>query len=253
MYAVERRRWLITAAREAGRVEVAGVARALSVAPETVRRDLNALERQGLLRRVHGGAVPVERLGFEGELSLRVVSRQGEKARIADQALTLLDAVETVYLDEGSTVQALAERLHPSRPLTVVTNALPVATLLATRPGVNLLLLGGRLRGATLATVEHWATRMLDDLVIDLAVLGANGVTVERGLTCPDVAVAAVKAGAVAASRRRILLADGAKFGVDSSYRFAQVRELSSVVTDRSAGDRQIRALRALGIEVLVA
>jgi DeoR family fructose operon transcriptional repressor len=252
MYAVERRRWIVTNAREAGRVEVAEVARTLEVAPETIRRDLNALERQGLLRRVHGGAVPVERFGFEGRLVPRIGSRQDEKTRIAVQAASMIAGAETLYLDAGSTVQALAERLRPARPLTVVTNALPVAMLLAGRPGVSLLLVGGRVRGHSLGTVDHWAIRMLDELVIDLAVMGTNGVSVERGLTCPDAGVAAVKSAAVAVSRRRMLLADGAKFGVDSSYRFAHVRDLTTVVTDRIAGDRHVRAIRALGVEVAV-
>jgi DeoR family fructose operon transcriptional repressor len=252
MYAVERRRWIVTTAREAGRVEVAEVARTLEVAPETIRRDLNALERQGLLRRVHGGAVPVERFGFEGRLVPRIGSRQDEKTRIAVQAATMIAGAETLYLDAGSTVQALAERLRPARPVTVVTNALPVAMLLAGRPGVSLLLVGGRVRGHSLGTVDHWAIRMLDELVIDLAVLGTNGISVERGLTCPDAGVAAVKSAAVAVSRRRMLLADGAKFGVDSSYRFSHVRDLTTVITDRIAGERHIRALRAVGVEVVV-
>lgn len=252
MYAVERRRWIVTTAREAGRVEVAEVARTLDVAPETIRRDLNALERQGLLRRVHGGAVPVDRFGFEGRLVPRSGARQDEKARIAVQAVTMIAGAETIYLDAGSSVQALAERLRPSRPITVVTNALPVAMLLAGRPGVSLLLVGGRVRGHSLGTVDHWAIRMLDELVIDLAVIGTNGVSVDRGLTCPDAGVAAVKAAAVAVSRRRLLLADGAKFGVDSSYRFAHARDLTTVVTDRMAAERHVRAMRAAGVEVVV-
>jgi DeoR family fructose operon transcriptional repressor len=252
MYAVERRRWIVTTAREAGRVEVADVARSLHVAPETIRRDLNALERQGLLRRVHGGAVPVERFGFEGRLVPRIGSRQEEKTRIAVHAVSLLAGVETLYLDAGSTVQALAERLRPARPLTVVTNALPVAMLLAGRPGVSLLLVGGRVRGHSLGTVDHWAIRMLDELVIDLAVMGTNGLSIDRGLTCPDAGVAAVKAAAVGVSRRRMLLADGAKFGVDSSYRFAHVRDFTTVVTDRMAGERHVRAMRSAGVEVVV-
>jgi DeoR family transcriptional regulator, fructose operon transcriptional repressor len=252
MYAVERRRWLVDHARATGRIDVAEVADALDVAKETVRRDLNALEAEGLIHRVHGGAVPVERLGFEGRLALRNGSRPDEKARIADHALTLLGAAESVYLDEGSTTQYFAERLHPTRPLTIVTNALPMAMLLAPRDNITVVLLGGRVRGHTLGTVDHWATQMLDDFVFDLAVLGTNGITVERGLTCPDPAVSAVKARAVAASRRRVLLCDGSKFGVDSSYRFARVRDLTTVVSDRSAGDGQVRKLRSLGVEAVL-
>jgi len=252
MYGVERRRWLVDHARQQGRIDVAEVARLLDVARETVRRDLNALESEGLLRRVHGGAVPVERLGFEGQLSLRAGARQDVKARIADHATTLVHAAEFVYIDEGSTLQAFAERLHPSRPMTVVTNALPVATILAPRDNLEVVVLGGRIRSHTLGAIDHWAVRMLEDFVFDLALIGTNGVTLERGLTCPDAGVAAVKARAVVSSRRVILLADGTKFGADSSYRFAQVRDLSTIVTDRSAGDGQLRRIRASGVEAVV-
>jgi DeoR family fructose operon transcriptional repressor len=252
MYAVERRRWLVNRARETGRIEVAAVAGVLSVAPETVRRDLRVLQAQGLLRRVHGGAVPVERGGFEPRLAARASLRQAEKARIAAQAARLVLAVESVFLDEGSTVQALAERLHPQRPLLVATNALPVAALLAPRPNVTVLMIGGRVRGRSLAGADHWSLRMLGDLVLDLTVLGAHGVSIEHGLTCPDAAVAGVKAAAVAAGRRAVLVCDGSKFGTDSSFRFADVRALSAVVTDHSAGEGRLRRLRGLGVEAVV-
>jgi DeoR family fructose operon transcriptional repressor len=251
-YAYERRRWLVNQARQVGRIDVAEVAQALTVAKETVRRDLTALEAEGLLRRVHGGAVPVERLGFEGDLSLRHRSRPDEKGRIADYAVGLLGTAESIYIDEGSTTQAFAERLHPRRPLTVVTNAVPVAMLMAAREHVTVILIGGRVRGNTLGTIEHWAIRMLEDFVFDLSVMGTNGLTVERGLSCPDAGVAAVKARAVASSRRSVLVTDGSKIGVDSSYRFAQVRDFSTIVTDRRASDGQLRRLRTLGVEAVV-
>jgi DeoR family transcriptional regulator, fructose operon transcriptional repressor len=253
MYAVERQRWIVDRARASGRVEVTDVSHALEVAPETVRRDLNILERHGLLRRVHGGAVPVERLGFEGALVKRATTRREEKVHIARAALAHLDNAESVYIDEGATAAALAEILEPERPLTVVTSSLPVACQLAARPMMTVLVLGGRVRGHTLGSVDQWATRMLEDLVIDLALLGANGITVAHGLTCPDAAVAAVKRRAIASSRRAVLLADHSKFGVDSSVRFADVREIEAVVTDRGTAEASLRPLRRLGVEVIQA
>jgi DeoR family fructose operon transcriptional repressor len=252
LYAYERRRWLVDQARQAGRIDVAEVARALTVAKETVRRDLTALEAEGLLRRVHGGAIPVERMGFEGALSLRNASRTDEKSRIADHTIGLLGNAESVYIDEGSTTQAFAERFNPHRPLTVVTNSIPAAALLAARDQLTVILVGGRVRGKTLGTIDHWAIRMLEDFVFDVTVIGTNGLTAERGLTCPDPAVAAVKAKAVAAGRRTILLTDSSKLGSDSSYRFASVRDLDTIVTDRAANEGQIRRLRALGVEAVV-
>ena len=252
LYAIERRRWLVDRARAAGRIEVTEVARTLTVAKETVRRDLSALESEGLLRRVHGGAVPIERAGFEGALTLRTGSRQAEKARIGRGALGLLGSAEMVYVDEGSTTQEFAEMLRPHRDLTVVTNALPIALMLAQRPHLTVIMIGGQIRATTLGATDPWATRMLDDFVFDVCFIGSNGVTTDRGLSCPHPGVGAVKARAVAASRRRVLLADAAKFGVDSSYRFAKVGDLDQVVTDRGADEAVLARVRALGVEVLV-
>jgi len=253
MYAVERRRWLVDHARETGRIDVADVAGTLRVARETVRRDLNALEGEGYLRRVHGGAIPVERLGFEGRLATRRIARPDVKARIAAQATTMVTGAEFVFVDEGSTAQAFAEHLHPSRPLTVVTNALSVAVVLANREHVEVIALGGRVRASSLGTVDHWALGMLAGFVFDLAFLGTNGFTLDRGLTCPHSGVAAVKAAAIRASRRVVLLADGSKYGIDSTYRFGELRDVATLVTDRTTGDGPLRRIRALGVEAVVA
>lgn len=252
MYAVERQAWIVKHTRSSGRVEVSSVCDELEVAPETIRRDLKELERQGLVRRVHGGAVPVDRLGFEEKLARRSATNHDEKVRIADAALELLHNAESVYFDDGSTVQVLAERLYPTRPLTVVTNALPTASLLAGRPNVEVIVLGGRLRSRTTAALGHWATQMLADLVIDLAVLGANGVS-KRGLTCPDPAVAAVKSAACAAANRRVLLADHSKLGAESFCRFADLADLDWAVTDRAAPSERVQEIHDAGVEVLLA
>ncbi len=251
MFPEERRHWLVDRARAAGRVDVAEVSDELNVAVETIRRDLNLLEGHGLLRRVHGGAIPVERLGFEGALAVRAGAMPDEKARLAKAAIDLIDGAESIYLDEGSTAQGLVDLLPADRQLTIVTNALPTAVALAGRSNVSLLMLGGRVRGHTLGTVEHWATRMLDDLLIDLAFLGTNGISVERGLTTPDPAVAAVKSAAVAAARRRILLADRSKFGVDSFCRFARVQDLDAIVTDSGLDPRESLAYESLGVRMV--
>ena len=117
MYAVERRRQILTVARQDGRVAVAELSERLQVAPETVRRDLADLEKQGLVQRVHGGALPTDRIGFEGTLSSRSVRNQAAKIRIAARAVGELRDAEVIFLDEGSTAVVLAGSLHPERPL----------------------------------------------------------------------------------------------------------------------------------------
>ena len=162
------------------------------------------LEKHGLLRRMHGGAYPVENAGFETTLASRARDRVDEKRRIAAAAADLLGEAESVFVDEGFTPQLIAEALPTDRPLTVLTASLPVATSLATAPNMTVLLLGGRVRGRTLATVGHWAARMLAGFVIDLAFVGANGISRDHGLTTPDPAVAEVKSQAIRSAHRRI-------------------------------------------------
>lgn len=253
MFPEERRQWLVERARAAGRLDVAEVSDELNVAVETIRRDLNLLESHGLVRRVHGGAIPVERVGYEGALAARAVAMSEEKARLAKAAMDLLEDAESVYLDEGSTVQVLVDRLPTDRPLTVVTNAMPTAVALAARPNVTLYVLGGRVRNHTLGSVEHWAIGMLADLSIDLAFIGANGISVEHGLTTPDPAVAAVKNAAIAAARRSVLLADRNKFGVVSFCRFARVQDLAAIVTDSGLEAGEVAAYTATGVQVIQA
>ncbi|UQX87575.1 DeoR/GlpR family DNA-binding transcription regulator [Jatrophihabitans telluris] len=250
MYAIERRQWLIERARTSGRIDVSTMSEELGLAPETIRRDLNDLERQGLVRRVYGGAVPVERLAFESGLTMRAQRRQEEKNRIAQAAATYVRAAESIYIDEGNLPQLIADHLRPERPITVVTPSLPIATSLVDRDNVEVIVLGGRVRATTLGAVDHWAVGMLSTLVLDLAFMGANGVTLEHGLTVPDGAVAAVKSMAMRVSRRRIFVADSSKYGSDSFVRFAELNEFERFVTDDALSVEHAAELHARGIEV---
>jgi DeoR/GlpR family transcriptional regulator of sugar metabolism len=251
MRAEERQRMILTRARADGRVEVGSLATDLAVAEETVRRDLRELVDRGVLQRVHGGAYPVESAGFESTVKHRSSSLIGEKRRIAAAAAERLHGAETVYIDEGITPQFVAEALHPDHPLTVVTSSLLAAGALADVEDVTVLLLGGRMRGRTLATVDHWALRMLRDVVIDLAFLGANGISREHGLTTPDPAVAAVKSEVINRSRRRIFVGLHTKFGVTSFCRFADVGDFELLVTDTGLSTNEARRFSVLGPPVV--
>lgn len=139
------------------------------------------------------GAAPLQSAGYETGPSYRRGSLVPRKLRIAHPAAKRLGDAEAVFIDEGHTAQRVAEALPTSRPLTLVRASLPTAAALANSPSVTVLLPGGRLRGLMMGTVDHWATRMLAELVIDLACTGANGISGKRSLTTPDPAVGAVK------------------------------------------------------------
>lgn len=251
MYAPERHQQILTRARAEGRVDVATLALDLDVTPETVRRDLTAIERLGLLRRVHGGAVAVERLGFEPGLADRERVMSAQKERIARAALEELPDGGAIILDAGTTTIRLAALLPTDRDLTVVTHGLPIVTVLAARPNITLHLVGGTVRGRTLAAVGSWALAALTQIHADVVFLGTNGVTVERGLTTPDLAEAQVKRALVAAARRVVVLADHTKLGVSD---FALVAPLSAVdvlITDSDAAPELVDEIEAAGPRVV--
>jgi DeoR/GlpR family transcriptional regulator of sugar metabolism len=251
LIAEERQHRILSVARSEGTVDVGKLAADLAVAPETIRRDLRQLEQHGLVRRTHGGAYPVETARFETTLAMRTTRRVPEKRRIAAAAVGLLADAETLFIDEGFTPQLIAEALPTDRSLTVVTASLPIAAVLASSSSVTVLMLGGRVRGRTLATVDHWATQMLAGFVIDLAFIGANGISREHGLTTPDPAVADVKAQVVRTARRRVFSGIHTKFGASSFCRFAEVADFETIITDTNLPASEAHRYSLLGPQVI--
>lgn len=251
MYAAERHEEILARARANGRVEVGALAEELGVTVETVRRDLTALERLGVVRRVHGGALPVERLTLEPTLATRESQQSEQKRRIAARAVQEIPRGASVLLDSGTTTVAIADLLPVDMELTVVTNSIAIAATLADRPGIELMMLGGRVRYRTGAAVGSWTTLALRDIYADVAFLGANGFSVERGFTTPDQAEAAAKMAMTNASRRVIMVADATKAGQVHLHRFATAEQVAMLLTDAGLDDDTAEDFDAAGVEVV--
>jgi DeoR family fructose operon transcriptional repressor len=248
--APQRHQVILRKLRVEGQLRALEVANELGVTHETVRKDLLQLESRGLLKRVHGGAVPVQSLSYEPGVASRT-AYAAEKRRIAAAAALLVPAEGAVLIDAGSTTAALAEVFPPNPTLTVVTNTLPIALTLLGYPNLTVHTLGGRVRPTTMAEVDHWALRALHELQVDIAFLGTNAYSVKHGLCTPDPAEAAVKGAMVAAARRRILLADHSKCGLSSVFRYAEMGSIDVLVTDTGLPVEEARALEACGVEVI--
>ena len=255
LYPEERQQAIATLVTERGRIAVTDVAERFGVTTETVRRDLAVLERAGMLRRVHGGAVPTGALTLvEHGLGERHGTRAEEKRKIAAAALDLLPAVDgSILLDGGSSTAALADILPAERRLLVATNSVPIAARLSAAPGLTLHVLGGRVRGVTQTAVGEFTVRALDDLRVDVAFLGANGFSPDRGFSTPDEAEAATKRAMTRAAERTVVLADSSKLGHEHLIRFATVSEVDVLVTDSGADPEALDKLRSAGMEVVVA
>lgn len=254
MYAEERRQEIARLVTERGRAAVTGLAERYAVTPETVRRDLAALEAHGLLRRVHGGAVAADVLAA-GEIGVgeRELTNAAAKRGIAEAACELVPPGGSVLLDSGTTVFQVARGISLEEHLTVVTNSVPAAAFLGAHPAVDVQMIGGRIRGLTQAAVGAAAVGVLGALHADIAFIGTNGLSGTRGLSTPDLDEAAVKTAMLHAADRVVLLADATKFGHESLVRFGMLSEIDTLITDEAPPADLADALTRADVEVVIA
>ncbi len=255
LYPEERQQAMAAMVADRGRLAVAALSEEFGVTTETVRRDLAVLERAGMLRRVHGGAVPAGALTLvEPGLNERHRSRSEQKRAIAAAALHLLPGADgSIALDGGTTTAALAEILPADRRLLAVTSSVPIASRLSLTPGVTLHVLGGRVRGVTQCAVGETTVRSLAELRVDVAFLGANGIAPGHGFTTPDDAEAAVKRAMVRSGQRVVVLADSSKLGREHLVRYAAIEDVDVLVTDEGADPETVAELEKAGVEVVLA
>ncbi len=255
MYPEERQQAIAAQVLSRGRASVTELAQAYDVTTETVRRDLAVLDRAGIVRRVHGGAVPVRALHVvEPGVDEREVTRAEHKEAIARAAAEFLPlAGATVLFDAGTTTARVASMLPVDREFVVVTNSVPIAARLATMPSVTLQLLGGRVRGLTQAAVGEPVLRSLDTLRVDIAFIGANGISVRHGLSTPDSDEAAVKRAMVRCANYVVVLADSSKIGHEEFVSFAPIDSVDALVTDSEISPADRRELTEQGVEVVLA
>ncbi|OFI38163.1 D-beta-D-heptose 1-phosphate adenosyltransferase [Arthrobacter sp. SW1] len=250
-FADQRHQQILLKLRAEQRVDSAELAAMFGVSGESIRKDLIHLERHGQLKRVHGGAIPADTASFEPAVSART-EYSNEKSRIARAALEYLPHQGSVLIDAGSTTEKLADTFPGDRELTIFTNTLPIALTLVNRPLLTVFTLGGRLRSRTLAEVDEWALRALDEINADVAFLGTNGISIDRGFTTPDAAEAHIKRAMLKSARRRILLSDHSKIGVVNTIQHATLADIDVLITDTGISNKDLKSLKDAGITVEV-
>ena len=245
---------IVEQVRGAGRVLVTELAERFDVTPETIRRDLTALDRCGSLRKVHGGAIPAPTLPETGVTQREQVNTSAKQA-IARAALEWLgpEPGTTLLVDAGTTTGAFARILPTESNLTIITNSVLTAASLAAAGQTRVRILGGQLRGLTQAAVGPEAVETLSTLRVDVALLGANGVSAAHGLSTPDPDEATVKRAMVRSARQVVALVDSTKIGQEHLVSFASLDDVDLLVTDVELPPALTEHLATTETEVLVA
>ncbi|WP_067966798.1 DeoR/GlpR family DNA-binding transcription regulator [Nocardiopsis trehalosi] len=222
---------------------VEDLAQALGISPSTVRRGLTELEQAGKVVRTHGGAVPAI-VGTELSWTQKSLHNAQAKRQIAAYAAGLVRDDDVVLLDSGSTTTFIAERLAARSGPTVVTTGLGPMAALHDAEGIELIVVGGRVRRRRGSMVGDYARGVLERITADIAFIGADGVVPGRGVNCPSPELAAVKELQMRSARRTVIVADSSKIGVDAHPHWAVVPGPVEVVTDDGLDGAAARALR---------
>lgn len=255
-------RWssLLALLSEQGRLTVPEVVQQLGVSPATVRRDFRDLAEQQLVTRTHGGVVATA-VAYDLPVRYKRFNVEGPKDRIATYAANLLEAGQVVAFNGGTTTTATARALV-TRPdigarthghsITVVTNALNIAAEMVLRPFVRTVCLGGVARPESYELTGHLAAVTLQELALDVAVLGVDAISADTGAMCRHEGEAEVSRLMAAKSSRVIVVASGDKVGGRSFGRICAASDVGTVVTDETADDAAVNALTRAGVTVHV-
>jgi DeoR family transcriptional regulator of aga operon len=232
-----------------GSVGVGDLAETLGVSAATVRRDLQLLEEQRLLARTHGGAVAHGVL-YELPLRYRSARRPEDKARIAQAAAQRVADGSAIGMTGGTTTTEVARALSDRRQLTVVTNSLNIASELAVRPNLKLVVTGGVARAESYELVGPLAEAALASFNLDVVLVGVDGISVAAGLTTHHDVEAHTNRALIARARRVVVVTDSSKIGQVAFARICDLESVDEVISDTGADDEEVGRLREAGVEV---
>jgi DeoR/GlpR family transcriptional regulator of sugar metabolism len=247
----QRRQNILTAVEEAGEASVTKLSKRFDVSEVTIRQDLQALNEQGLLLRVRGGALSTNTLP---EFSFDVRQQQGatEKAQIGQAAAKLISYGDTILLDASTTALAMVPFLKKISELTVITNSLKVAMSLLDCPQIQVMMPGGNLRRESISLIGYWHNEVLADLNIQIGFFGARGITPEEGLTDVSLAEVTMKREMIKHCRQVVGIIDSRKWGKVATATFAFLDQVDRVISNTDAPEALVAQVCQSGVEVIL-
>jgi len=257
MNAAERHNKIVEIVLENGHVNIADICERFDVSEMTARRDLNELDRQGLLRRVHGGAIANLGRSYEPSFQSRAFKHQPKKEAIGFRAAELIYDGDSIALDVGTTTLEIVPGLRGKRNLTIVTSCLQIATNIVDQLSLDidarLILTGGIIRPRELSMIGSIPAQVYQDYHVDKAFIGIGGISLEDGLTEYNIEDAQIKRMLIRSAREKIVVADGSKFGVTTFASVSSLTAVNKIVTDKSAPLDIVEQVRERGVEVIFA
>jgi DeoR/GlpR family transcriptional regulator of sugar metabolism len=249
----ERRRAILDVIGANGRTTIAELVEQFGISAVTARTDLDALASIGAVVRSHGGAVRCQEATHDYPVTFKIGLHRPEKARIGQAAAQLVQPNETIILDSGTTTWEIARHLKTMklRGLTVITNALNIASELADEPGICLIMIGGVLRQISFSFVGPQAEAMLREMHADRFFLAVDGLDLNIGPSTPDVLEAQLNSRMIDAAKETTVVADSSKLGRRSVSRISSIEKLSRLITDTRAPADFVKQLEEKGLEVL--
>ncbi len=253
MLAEVRQQSIVDIIRLEGKTTVAQLCKRFGVSPATIRNDLTKLEAANLFKRTYGGAISSSRANYELTSLEKEVQNVSEKRAIAEAALSYIQPGDVIAIDTGTTTYELARLLSNIHNLTVMTNDLQIALFLESNSDCGIVVIGGALRRNYHCSLGAIASQMIDSLHVDTAFIAANGVTIERGISTPNVEMASVKRKLIDISDKVYLLSDSSKIGKSSFAHVAPISAIDAMITDESAPEEFIQQAESAGLKVVAA
>ncbi len=247
----QRRADIIELIRKNGSVRVSEISRLYSVSEVTVRSDLEYLESQGQLSRVHGGAVGTGKLYANMDLSERYMTNAASKRELADLAAELIENNDTIMMNAGTTIAYVLHAIQGKKNISIVTNSIQNALEISSHPEVNVILLGGEIDAKYQFTYGNDTLSQLERYHANKCIISVDGINVRDGLTLYYSNESGIVRKMIGASDKVIVVADSSKLGRSAFSRVAALSDVDVLVTNKKRGSEEIAALREMGSEII--
>ena len=251
MLAIERKREILAKLSAEGKVIVSELAREFGVTEETVRRDLEKLDNEGLVSKIYGGAVAKKNTALDLPYNVRVGFNVAEKEIISELVSEIVKDGDRLMLDSSSTDIYIVRRLKSKKNLTIITNSVKILLELSDKPDFTVLCTGGSLKEGSLSLNGSSAEKMIGSYHVDTAIVSCKGIDMALGATDSNEADGRIKQAMFASADRRILAVDGGKFDSKSFVKLCGVNELDTIITDTAPSEAWQKYCLESGVELI--